>query len=342
MVLSGDIGGTNTRLQITTNNDIIKNKIIFQKKYLAVNYDSLSEIIKIFLKESHISKDKIESVCIAVAGPVKNNKVTFTNLPWQLTEYELSKVLNLDIHKVKLINDFESIGYGIDDLSPNDLICLQKSSYAASSHGNNIRSMIGAGTGLGMGFIINHDKKKIVYPSEGGHQDFAPVNNEQIKLFQFLKSKLHRVSIERVCSGPGLMNIYKYVVSDPLYNQIESPELKRQLYNDKIDKGQIITKYALEHNDPMALRALDIFISIYGSIAGNLALLTLPTNGLFIVGGIAPKIIQSIKHGSFMNHFHDKGRFSPLMKEFPVYIVKDTDVGLKGAAQFALLMNNKK
>lgn len=329
-VLSGDIGGTNTRLQIT---EYSKNnaKILFAKKYLAVDFDSLSAVINQFILASKINKKLIQSACIAAAGPVNNGEIEFTNLPWNLTEKELSAVLALPLERVKLINDFTAIGYGLESLSQNSMVCLQKSVVNTNAP----IGIIGAGTGIGMSIVVKTDKRTTVYPSEGGHQDFAPTDDEQIALFQFLKKKLHRVSMERICCGPGLVNIYKYVAANPLYNQRESQALKRELYRGA-DPAQIISYYAIEKQDPMALRAVDIFIHVYGAIAGNFALTTLPRGGLYIVGGIAPKLITQMQDGRFLKAFSDKGRMSELMREFPVYVVLDTDVGTKGATTFAL------
>ncbi|WHN65890.1 glucokinase [Cysteiniphilum sp. QT6929] len=335
IVLAGDVGGTNTRLQLTEYKDK-KSKVLFAKKYLAVDFKSLSAIIEKFLAESSIDKALIKAACIAVAGPVKNGAIEFTNLPWGLTETELAEVLTLDISKVKLINDFASIGYGLDSVETKDLVCLQQ----APIDQNAPIAMVGAGTGIGMGIVTKHDNKTFVYPSEGGHQDFAPVDDEQIGLFQFLKKKLHRVSIERICCGPGLVNIYKYVVANPLYNQPESPELRRDMHKGG-DQAQLVTQYAVEKGDPMSLRAVDIFIRVYGAVAGNMALATLPKRGLYIVGGIAPKLIKQMQDGRFMKNFHDKGRMTGLMKEIPVFVVMDTDVGIKGASAFALSLCEK-
>ncbi|WP_119344289.1 glucokinase [Facilibium subflavum] len=335
IVLSGDVGGTNTRLQITEHQNATV-KVLFTKKYLAVEFKSLSDIINQFLKESQFDKKRVEAACLAVAGPVKDGAIEFTNLPWGITETELAKVLTLPADKVKLINDFASIGYGLSALDKTDVVCLQKAEIDKTAP----IAMVGAGTGLGMGLVTKHKAQTFVYPSEGGHQDFAPVDEEQIGLFEFLKRRLHRVSIERICCGPGLVNIYKYVVANPLYNQPESPELKRDIHKG-LDPAKLITHYAIDKGDPMALRAVDIFIRVYGAVAGNMALATLPKQGLYIVGGIAPQLISQIQDGRFMKMFHDKGRMSGLMQEIPVYVVMNTDVGLKGAAVYATMLCKK-
>ena len=336
IVLSGDVGGTNVRLQITQV-EKAESVALALKKYLAADYKSLSEVILKFLQEAGVDKKTIQAACLAVAGPVKNGAIEFTNLPWAITEKELAGVLSLSPDCVRLINDFAAGGYGLDTLGNDALVTLQSAPVDKRAP----IAIIGAGTGLGMGIVTTNSGQVHVYPSEGGHQDFAPVDDEQIGLFQFLKKKLHRVSIERVCCGPGLVNIYHYAVANPLYNQKESPELRRQMHLGSNHAAELITRFAVEKGDPVALRALDIFIRIYGAIAGNMALATLPKQGLYVVGGIAPKLIHQMTDGRFIQMFNDKGRMSGLMREIPVHVVMNTAIGLNGAARFAEILYRK-
>jgi len=332
-ILSGDIGGTNTRLKISR---LIDGKItpIIIKKYKGVKYHCLADIIKIFMNEVDF-KNKISACCIAVAGPVKNGEVELTNLPWVVSEQVIGDTLGIDCKHVKLINDFESIGYGVDVLDPKDLYTLQEGKYEKDS----LRAIIGAGTGLGMSIVSYKNNTTSVFKTEGGHVDFSPVNDEQIELFKYLKKSLHRVSPERVCSGIGIVNIYKYVIEKPLYNQTENTDLKRCLFKlSNSNKPAKIVEYAKKHSDPSCLRTIDIFLRIYGAVAGNLALTTLPYRGVYIVGGIAPRLLKEIELSGFMDLFRDKGRMSALMMDIPVHVVLDTDVGLKGAAVVATLM----
>lgn len=329
IVISGDMGGTNTRLQLTQHEGSATT-IVFTRKYRAVDYVCLSEVIKEFIRDAKIDSQTIKAACLAVAGPVENGSVSFTNLPWVINEDNIADVLGLPAEKVKLINDFKAIGYGIETLDKKDLVTLQKGEYAEDAP----VAVIGAGTGLGMCVVNYFQDHTLVMPTEGGHQDFAPVDDEQIALFRYLKKRLHRISVERICCGPGIVNIYKYVVAHPLYNQPESAELKRELYSAQ-DQAALITHYALERGDPMALRTLDIFIRVYGAVAGNLALTTLARRGLYVVGGIAPKLLKQIQQGQFMTMFTDKGRVSEILHRIPVHLVTNTDVGLQGAALFA-------
>ena len=332
-VLSGDIGGTNTRLEISF---VEKNKIesIGILKYKGADFNSLTEIIHKFLNDLPID-GKINSVCLAVAGVVQEGEVEITNLPWLVSETYIAETLNIEKEKVKIINDFEAIGYGIDDLDKEkDLFTLQE----GKENPNSLNSILGAGTGLGA-CIVSHDSngRPNVFKTEGGHVDFAPVDDEHVELFKFLRKTLHRVSVERVCCGYGIYNIYKYVVRNPLYEQPENSELRRELYSVRdTQKAEIIAKYAIEYKDPSALRTIDLFLSIYGSVTGNLALTTFPLRGLYIAGGIAPKLIEQIKTSKFLTKFRDKGRMSKIMTDFPIHIIMNTNVGLIGARRYAI------
>ena len=330
IVLSGDIGGTNTRLQLTDFNRTA-NKMLFSKKYKGARYQSLSEILNIFISESPIEKNQIKSSCIAIAGPVINGEVELTNLPWFITETEIKKTLSIE--HVKLINDFESIGYGIETLKEKDIYTLQKGSFSKSFP----IAYIGAGTGLGTGIVTYHKQDTIVIPTEGGHIDFAPVGDEQTQLLAFLRKRLRRVSLERVCCGIGMVNIYKYLINNEQSIYTEKPEMRLAMYNSD-DKGATLSKFAFIHKDPLALKVIDIFLKVYGSSAGNLALSTLPRQGLYIVGGIAPKMRDQIKDGRFMDMFLDKGRMSKILSSIPVHICLNTDVGLAGAENYAFKM----
>ena len=331
-ILSGDIGGTNTRLEISI---IEKNKTksLSIKKYKGADYNCLLDVINTFLAEIDL-KEKIDSVCLAVAGFVSNGEVEVTNLPWLVSEQYIAEGLGIDKSKVKVINDFEAIGYGIEKLDrKKDILTIQE----GQKDDDTLCAVIGAGTGLGMCLVgYDKDNKPKVYKTEGGHIDFSPVDDEQIELFKFMRKTLHRVSPERFCSGYGIYNIYKYVIKNPLYNQPECLNLRRELFSvSESDKAAVIVKHANIHKEPSALRTIDIFLSIYGSTAGNLALTTLSYRGFYIAGGIAPRLIEQIKQSKFLEKFRDKGRMSNMMKDFPIHIITNTDVGLIGARTYA-------
>ncbi|MGQ4001444.1 glucokinase [Francisellaceae bacterium CB299] len=331
-ILSGDIGGTNTRLEVSFIENG-KTESVAIRKYKGANFNCLTDVIATFLKETDLV-GKIDSACLAVAGFVSNGEVEVTNLPWMVSEQYLSEGLGITKDKVKVINDFEAIGYGIESLDDKkDIITIQK----GKRDDDTLSAVVGAGTGLGM-CLVSYDKEHNprVFKTEGGHADFAPVDDEQVELFKFMRKTFHRVSPERFCSGYGIYNIYKYVIKHPLYNQPECMELRRELFSvSDSDKAAVVVRYAVQHEEPSALRTIDLFLSIYGSIAGNLALTSLPFRGLYIAGGIAPRLIEQIKQSQFLEKFRDKGRMSAMMKDFPVHIIMNTDVGLIGARTYA-------
>ncbi|MDO8954294.1 MAG: glucokinase [Gammaproteobacteria bacterium] len=328
IVLSGDIGGTSTRLQLTQCNGHFDFKMLARERYANASHNSFSEIIQKFLRDSGNREIELYSACFAVAGPIINGTVKFTNLPWYIEEHTLKQELKLE--KVKLINDFQAIGYGIEILASEDVHVLQEGRYQM----NQVKAIIGAGTGLGMGVMQWSGSMYDVIATEGGHVDFAPINDMQIQLLQYMRKKYHRVSVERLVSGPGIHNLYSFVKDNPLATEQENPDLHFALYNNA-DAAATISEYAIDHKDPMAMRAIDLFVEIYGSTAGNLALSTLPYSGLYIAGGIAPKLLHQLTNGRFMDAFIDKGRLSSLLKDIPLYIVLNTHVGLLGAAAYA-------
>jgi glucokinase len=198
---------------------------------------------------------------------------------------------------------------------------------------DDVRACIGAGTGLGVGFLTFNCDEVVAHSTEGGHIDFAPTDDIQLELLQYLRKKYHRVSFERILSGQGLANIYNFVRNNKIFGEEENPDLRFLITSDKeVDIAAAIAKYAIENKDVMAMRALDIFIRIYGTAVGNLALTTLPYGGLYVVGGIAPKLLSQIQTGGFLETFGDKGRMSGLLKDIPLYVVLNEDVGLQGAA----------
>jgi glucokinase len=270
-------------------------------------------------------------MCFGVAGPVVNGGVKFSNLSWVVDAEDLKRQFTLD--KVTLLNDFTAIGYGIQALRAEDLVTLQVGKLAPYG----IKAYLGAGTGLGMGFVTYDDSGAFqVYPTEGGRIDFTPTDDEQIELLKFLHEKWQHVSFERVLSRQGLVNIYHYVQANKKDNEKENLKLSALLDDcQHIDVADVIVKYAIEYCDPMALKTLNIFIRIYGAAIGNLALMTLSFAGLYIVGGIAPTLLPVMKNGVFFEAFSDKGRMANLIKDIPLYLVSNTDIGLNGATLYA-------
>lgn len=330
IVFSGDIGGTTTRMRFTEFTGSDKIRVIKNYRYHNSDYPSFDAVIDAFFAEANLNKNLVESACFGVAGPIVNETVKFTNLPWEIKTTDIKTKLKLD--KVALINDFVAIGYGLERLARSDLLTLQEGKECEGG----IKAYIGAGTGLGIGFMIYCQGRYEVYPTEGGHVDFAPTDEMQLELLRFLYKKHHRVSFERVLSGQGLVNIYQFVLAYKNYDEEENLKLSTLIDSKRhIDIAATIVESAIKHNDVIAKRALDIFIRIYGAAAGNLALTTLPFGGLYVVGGIVPKILSEIKTGSFLEAFTDKGRMTDLIKNIPLHVVLNTDIGLQGAAVYA-------
>lgn len=332
LVLASDIGGTTTRMQITDFTDEGKTQEVKQVYYNNSDYDNFTDILETFLSLINLNQTKIAAVCLSVAGPINEGEVKCTNLSWIIKIDEIKKRLKID--HVTLINDFVAIGYGVETLKPQDLCVLQ----AGRPQAGGVKACLGAGTGLGVGFTTYNRGVPKVYPTEGGHVDFAPTDDIQVELLKSLRQKYHRVSFERVLSGPGLINIYCFVRSYKGFREKENPNLALLINGKKqIDLPALITEYAIRHSDPLALRALNIFIRIYGAVAGNLALTTLPFGGLYIASGIAPKLLSLINSEQFLEAFSDKGRMSDLIKEIPLYVVLNKNIGLQGAALYAKL-----
>ena len=292
------------------------------KVFTAKDYSGLEEIVKEFL-----GADKVTAACFGVPGPVRDGRLRLTNLPWTLDSRELSA--GLGIHHVFLINDLEANGYGIAELAPEQIYTLAEGD--PSQIGN--RALIAAGTGLGEGLLIWNGRMHVPYPSEGGHADFAPRNEDEIDLLRFLKQKYNgRVSFERVVSGMGLTGIYEFLRD---VRGMEEPKSLAEKIADADDPNSVITEMALSAKSEICEKALDMFVSAYGAEAGNLALKVLSVGGLYVGGGIAPRILEKLKDGTFMKSFTDKGRLSQLLINMPVRVILESRAALLGAAAYA-------
>lgn len=330
-VLAGDIGGTKTLLQIA---DIFPNtfRVVFEKNYESRRYPEFLPLVKEFLKSATAHTELIlASACFGIAGPVKEREAHTTNLPWRIDADAC--VRELKINNIALINDFQAVGYGIDGLEEKDFVTLQNGVEQATGP----RVVIGAGTGLGEGFSVWNGDRYDIFPSEGGHVDFGPADDIQLELLKYLRARFGRVTYERVVSGPGLQNIYSFLRDrEP---RAESPELKNALSGD--EGAGAISRFAVEQHDRLAAQALEIFCSVYGAQAGNLALTCLPSGGVYIAGGIAPKIIEKLKTGTFIEAFKNKGRMQPLLASMPVRVIMNPKVGLIGASLMAARISGR-
>jgi glucokinase len=323
-VLAGDIGGTKVLLQIAEL-DRDSYRVVHERRFFSNVYPAFEPIVREFMQTCPPGLT-IDAACFGLAGPItvtgKTQLASLTNLPWQIDSTALA--MELKTSKVRLINDFQAAGYGVEALRPEDLVTLQ----SGQAHPRAPRNIIGAGTGLGQGILFWEQDYYEVLATEGGHVDFAPTDELQVALWRYLKKHFDRVSYERVVSGPGLVHIYTFLRETGVAP--ESPEVVAAM--DSADPAAAISQAGLAGYDELAKRTLDLFVTIYGAQAGNFALTTLPTGGVYIAGGIAPKIIDKLTDGTFMRAFLDKGRMADLVAKMPVHVVMNTKVGLIGAA----------
>jgi len=344
-VLAGDIGGTKTILRLVSAEINSPGRAVpllttlWEKTYVSNSFPDLVPMVHQFLKEAAESSGRVSSVdhaCFGIAGAVSGNASELTNLSWSLSGERLQRAL--DIPLVTLINDFAAIGYGIFGLQEGEMATLQ----AATPNPTAPIAVIGAGTGLGEGFLIpGPDGTYWAFSSEGGHTDYAPQSDLEFELLNYLleKNNLPRVSVERVASGTGIASIYQFFRDT---NPHEESAAMADIYQawsreigkkDKtVDLAAEVSKAALAGNDFLCEQAMNLFMSAYGAEAGNLALKLLPYGGLYVAGGIAPKILPLLQKGAFMKAFCSKGRMRPVLEKVPVHVILNPKVGLIGAA----------
>jgi glucokinase len=323
MIFGGDIGGTNTRLAFFEGSgDSLKPVDI--EVFPSPQYKGPAEIIQKYLAKHQRT---VDAACFGLPGAVVNGKVSTPNLPWSVDAGQLAGELGLS--QVKLINDLLANAHGIALLKDSDFVVLNEG--VPGQDGN--RALISAGTGLGQAGLLAEEGGYRPFPSEGGHSDFAPRDELEIELLRHLLGRFEHVSFERVLSGPGLFNIYQFLRDAK--GAEEPPWLAEQIA--KGDPSAAVAKSGLEGSAEISVRTLDMFASIYGAEAGNLALKIVATGGVFIGGGIAPKIIQKLKGPAFMNAFSEKGRVAPLMRNIPVRVITNDKTALLGAGRVAAL-----
>jgi glucokinase len=324
-ILAGDIGGTKTLLQLAHYSDN-RFSVLAEARFESGSFDTFEAVLETFLGQNALERNNVNSACIAVAGPVAQQQAKVTNLPWRLDASHLAGVFS--IPRVVLINDFQAIGYGIEELGDTDVVTLQAGT--AVPHG--VRAVIGAGTGVGhaiMAWCNNHYQ---VLSSEAGHSSFAPVNALQRELLANLETQFDVVSVERVLSGPGIENIFRF------FCEREPDALTRELAmaTQQRDSAPAVVQAALAKQDPLAVQTLEMFIEVYGAAAGNLALYALARGGIYIAGGIAPRIVDQLTQGPFIAAFNNKSNMQPLLSNIPVKVVMNPQVGLLGAAVYAV------
>jgi glucokinase len=323
MILAGDIGGTNTRLALFEKG-AEGWRIRFEKTYPSRERPSLESTLEEFLS---LHPAKITGASFGIAGPVRTGRCEATNLPWVVDAKNVAKRLRLP--RVGLVNDLVANAYGIVQLGSRDLVTLNKG--ARNACGN--RALISAGTGLGEAGLLWDGKAHLPFASEGGHADFAPRNHLEMELLDYLLARHGRVSYERILSGPGLANIYRFLRDSGKGK--EPPWLAEQLGQG--DPAPVISRLALEGKSPLCSQALDLFVGIYGAEAGNHALKVMATGGVYLGGGIAPKIVARLKEPVFINAFKTKGRLGLLLLDIPVRVIMNPKTALLGAARHAAL-----
>jgi glucokinase len=320
MILAGDIGGTKTNLGLfDAGGDPLK--LLRHESFPSKEHAGLEAIIGRFMAGE---AGPPSAACFGVAGPVLNGRSVTPNLAWVVDSDSVARALGLE--SVTLINDLEAMGYGIGELKPEEMLALNQ---GEAAEGN--AALVAAGTGLGVASLFWDGRRHVPSASEGGHADFAPRNLLEIELLRHMQAKHGHVSCERVLSGPGLFNIYDFLRA---YGYAEEDNEIAEAFRTN-DPSSVISKAALAGRCKMCVKALDMFAAIYGAVAGNIALTLKAVGGVYIGGGIAPKILEKLKDGAFIGAFMDKGRLSPLLATIPVRVILNDKTPLLGAARVA-------
>ena len=328
MILAGDIGGTNARLAyFQPQNGHLR--LVSERVFPSREHSELGEIVSQFLDDSGTRPD---SACFGIAGPVRNGRVETSNLPWVVEQSRLAKQIHLPA--TLLINDLEASAWGIGALADGDLVPLNRVSGPVVGN----QAVIAPGTGLGEAGLFWDGSRHHVFACEGGHTDFGPQGDLQIELLRFLKTRFGHVSYERILSGPGLVNVYEFLRDSGCGK--ESAEFAAALKQG--DPAAVISRAALEGTQSLAEKALDIWVSVYGAEAANLALKVMATGGLFLAGGISPKILAKLTGPLFMQGFVEKGRLRPLVESIPVQVITNEKAGLLGAARCAAARSSQR
>jgi glucokinase len=320
MILAGDIGGTKTILTLFGKNQTVE----YEKTYQSSSYEQFSALLNDFLGDVN---EPIRAVCLGIAGPVEEGRCITTNLPWEITRHDIAQVAGTDA--VFLLNDLEATAWGVLGLPSGDFVTLNAG--VGQPHGH--VAVLAAGTGLGEALVVKGENSVVVVPTEGGHTDFGPRDEQQIGLLRFLLKKYpDHVSYERIVSGPGLVSIYEYLLEKS--GKEPDPDLAIRMQNS--DPAVAISEFARVNQDFDCLETLRLFACIYGAEAGNLALKCLPKGGVVLAGGMAPKLIWFLgQNKSFMQGFLGKGRYESLLEKLPVSVCMNQSAALLGAYYYA-------
>src|SRR6185295_16508402 len=319
MLIAGDIGGTKTLLGLF-DHAAARPRPIVVRSFSTLDYDDLTTMIATFLKEDAAANAAaIDTACFGVAGPVIGESATMTNIPWRI---DAARVRSAFGFRVKLLNDLEAMAYSIPVLQPDEVHVLQE---GAAIAGGNI-ALIAAGTGLGEALLHNVDGRYIASPTEAGHADFGARTERELQLVRALTPRFGRVDVERVISGRGLLLVHTFTHTTPCDAGVDL---------DDPDAAAVISRAALDRRCAGCVEALDLFVEAYGAEAGNLALRSVSTGGLYIGGGIAPKILPALTTGSFMQAFNAKEPLERMVQRMPVKVILNAQAGLLGAATYA-------
>lgn len=325
-ILASDIGATKIRLGIFK----VEGDYFYpssERNFLSKGFKGLEDILKEFLKEG----PTINSACFGIAAPITGNIIKLTNLPWTINPQKIQR--GFSIKKLEIINDLVASAYGIPMLQRNDFKVLNRGKIRPGN-----AALLSAGTGLGEAILFWNGNKHSPSPSEGGHVEFAPRNHMELKLLKYLTKYFGHVSYERVLSGEGLFYIYQFLKEEKEFGSEPKWLLKRI---SQEDPAAVISEMARMKRNRLCIKALDMFSSIYGAAAGNVALHVMALGGIYLGGGIAPKILWKLKDGSFMEAFKDKGRYSELLSKIPVKVIMNERAALLGAASRAFHLLNE-
>ena len=322
MILAGDVGGTKCNLALFSESNG-KLEVVFRQRFASKDFSKFELIVKEFARQAapHVGNEKLLAAGFGVAGPVINNRIHATNLPWVIDADSLSA--SLDVNPIILMNDLGATGHSLSHLPPEEFSVLN----VGESVPGGTRALLAAGTGLGESILFWDGHRYHVVPSEGGHSDFAPHTAQQIELLRFMSHRYPQVSWELILSGRGFRTLHEFL----------SPSVKHPIFDDPdADPAPFITKSGLDKSCPVCVETLDLWCAVYGAEAGNLALKVLALGGVYVAGGIAVKILSKIQDGTFFNAFRDKWHFTEVLSNVPVSVVLNESAPLIGAAYEAL------
>ena len=320
VILAADVGGTKVNVAVFDE----QLRAAQTERFASREHGGLDEILRVFVEKHGVA---VRLACAGVAGPVRNGRCQATNLPWVVDERDMAKTLG--IPHASLINDLEANAYGIPALAPDDLCLLHPGADDASGNA----CIIAAGTGLGEAGMYWDGTTHRPYATEGGHCDLSATDQLEDELLGWLRAKYQHVSWERIVCGPGLVNLYRFMRER---SRIPEPGWLVEALRDG-DPAAAVSKAAIDGTDPVCIDTLDRFVTLYGREAGNLALKTMATGGVFLGGGIAPKILAKLRAGTFLTGFLAKGRMRPVVERMPVRVILNDRTALIGAARCALL-----